>query len=166
MPIAFNAVRIFFCIRCADGDPFKRRLWCTSPVLHFPVPSSGYRPLLLLSIDADLSHQDIHLLFQRPLRCSVLMFFRIATNSSSQRSARNIHLHRSAPASASSWSDHFIIGMVSLFSICRVASTSIDILDVCTDISIHTDLKVGHPPGKIGMFQKFTQQPMIEIPIP
>ena len=28
------------------------------------------------------------------------------------------------------------------------------------------DLKVGHPPGKIGMFQKFTQQPMIEIPIP
>ena len=42
----------------------------------------------------------------------------------------------------------------------------IHIPDAVTDQPVHTDLKVGHPPGKIGMFQKFAQQPMIEFSIP
>ena len=38
--------------------------------------------------------------------------------------------------------------------------------DAVTDQTVHTDLKVGHPPGKIGMFQKFAQPPMIDFSIP
>ena len=59
------------------------------------------------------------------------------------------------------------IGMVSLFQLLPGGFYhGIHVPDAVTDQPVHTDLKVGHPPGKIGMFQKLTQQPMIESSIP
>ena len=59
------------------------------------------------------------------------------------------------------------IGMVSLFQLLPGSFYhGIHVPDAVADQTIHTNLKVGHLPGKIGMFQKLAQQPMIEFSIP
>ena len=44
--------------------------------------------------------------------------------------------------------------------------TSIEVLNVCADISVHIDLQIGHEPLKILMHDQLAQQPMIEFSIP